>query len=102
MRSSATCARWPPGQSRSRLCGDWKRSARIKGRVQNDGGARRMLIAILPLLLALQQPPAESSTLGAAELLLRQNRYEDAIRELRSALEREPQSGEAVRSEEHT
>ena len=55
-----------------------------------------MLIAILPLLLALQQPPAESSTLGAAELLLRQNRYEDAIRELRSALEREPQSGEAV------
>jgi hypothetical protein len=41
-----------------------------------------MLIAILPLLLALQQPPAESSTLGAAEQLLRQNRYEDAIREL--------------------
>jgi Tfp pilus assembly protein PilF len=55
-----------------------------------------MLIAILPLLLALQQPPAESSTLGAVEQLLRQNRYEDAIRELRSALEREPQSGEAV------
>jgi Tfp pilus assembly protein PilF len=55
-----------------------------------------MLIAILPLLLALQQPPTESSTLGAAEQLLRQNRYEDAIRELRSALEREPQSGEAV------
>jgi tetratricopeptide (TPR) repeat protein len=55
-----------------------------------------MLIAILPLLLALQQPPAESSTLGTAEQLLRENRYEDAIRELRATLEREPQSGEAV------
>jgi tetratricopeptide (TPR) repeat protein len=55
-----------------------------------------MLIAILPLLLALQQPPAESSTLGAVEQLLRQNRYEDAIKELNATLEREPQSGEAV------
>jgi len=55
-----------------------------------------MLIAILPLLVVLQQPPAGSSALGAAEQLLRQNRYEDAIRELSSAVEREPHSGEAV------
>jgi tetratricopeptide (TPR) repeat protein len=55
-----------------------------------------MLIAILPLLLVLQQPPAKPSALGTAEQLLRENRYEDAIRELRATLEREPQSGEAV------
>jgi hypothetical protein len=45
-----------------------------------------MLMAILPLLLILGQPSAESSTLSAAEQLLRQNRYEDAITELNATL----------------
>lgn len=55
-----------------------------------------MLMAILPLLLILAQPSAESSTLSAAEQLLRQNRYEDAITELNATLQRDPKSGEAV------
>jgi tetratricopeptide (TPR) repeat protein len=55
-----------------------------------------MLMAILPLLLILEQPLADSSVLRAAEQLLRQNRYEDAITELNAALQRDPKSGEAV------
>jgi len=55
-----------------------------------------MLMASLALLLVLEQPPAESSTLGAVERLMLHNRYEDAISELSTTLQREPQSGEAV------
>jgi tetratricopeptide (TPR) repeat protein len=55
-----------------------------------------MLMAILPVLFLLTQPPAESTELRAVEQLLRQNRYEDAIKELSAALQRQPQSGEAM------
>jgi tetratricopeptide (TPR) repeat protein len=55
-----------------------------------------MLMAILPLLLALGQPPADASTVRAAEQLLRQNRYADAIAGLNAAIQKAPESGEAV------
>ncbi len=55
-----------------------------------------MLMAILPLLFALGQPPAESTELRAAEQLLSQNRYDDAIKALSAALQRDPTSGESL------
>jgi tetratricopeptide (TPR) repeat protein len=55
-----------------------------------------MLMAVLPLLLVLGQPPAEPSAVRAAEQLLRQNRYADAIAGLNAALQQHLESGEAV------
>jgi tetratricopeptide (TPR) repeat protein len=55
-----------------------------------------MLMVVLPLLLVLGQPPAEPSAVRAAEQLLRQNRYADAIAGLNAALQQHPESGEAV------
>ncbi len=55
-----------------------------------------MLMALLPLLLVLEQPPADSSALATAEQLLRQNRFEEAIPKLEAALQLEPHSGESV------
>lgn len=54
------------------------------------------MIALLPLLLVLSQPPAETSGLNVAGRLARENRFAEAITELNATLQREPQAGEAV------
>jgi tetratricopeptide (TPR) repeat protein len=55
-----------------------------------------MLMLVLPLLLMLQPSPPDASALRAAEQLLRQNRYDEAVAKLETTLQRDPHAGEAV------
>lgn len=55
-----------------------------------------MLMMVLPLLLMLQQAPPGVTALRAAEQLLRQNRYDEAIAKLDATLQQDPRAGEAV------
>lgn len=55
-----------------------------------------MLMLVLPLLLMMQPAPPGSTALRAAEQLLRQNRYEEAIANLDATLQHDPHAGEAV------
>lgn len=55
-----------------------------------------MLMLVLPLLLMLQPSPPDTAALRAAEQLLRQNRYSEAITQLDATLQKDPQAGEAV------
>jgi tetratricopeptide (TPR) repeat protein len=55
-----------------------------------------MLMLVLPLLLMLQQAQPGASALRAADQLLRQNRYDEAITKLDATLQKDPQAGEAL------
>lgn len=55
-----------------------------------------MLMLVLPLLLMLQPAPPGNPALRAAEQLLRQNRYDEAVAKLETTLQSDPHAGEAV------
>jgi len=56
-----------------------------------------MLMLVLPLLLLLQPPaPPDNPDVRAAEQLLRENRYDEAIVKLNGALQKDPRAGEST------